>query len=232
MAFRTLNKITARNIISDYEKSDEVDIDRSTLTTDEKDLRIQFGRRFAIKSKLNAEEDYPLGLILYTDWLALDSKIDLRNASDDGFWRNLTCRVVPDYVLSRWPAKIEPNGISHWNADRFYKKPQRNWLKIIWWMCHLSWQGDPESTKKVLNKLGSDSMSQVVERTGKGGYNIDLYRKIIATATSDKYPKQNDADNAMRRAMKMNTMRAQTTIPEFHNGGLQGYVDNLFKIKA
>ena len=139
---------------------------------------------------------------------------------------------MPDYVIRRWPSKINPEGVLKWNAERFYDKPQRNWLKIIWWMCHLSWQGDEASTKNSLDKLGSDPMSQVVERTGKGGYNVDLYRQIIAHATSDKHPLQTDISEAVRRAMKMHTMRAQTIIPEFHKDGLKGYVDSLFKAEA
>lgn len=232
MAYRILNKISARSIVADYEDNNECIIDSSSLTTEEKELRHKFARHFAVKKELQSEDDFPLGMLLYTDWLSCGDKIDLRIASDDGFWRNLTCRVVPDYVFRRWPSKMNPEGSLKWNLERFYAKPQRNWLKIIWWMCHLSWQGDEYSTKNSLDKLGSDPMSQVVERTGRGGYNVDLYRQIIAHATSDKHPLKMDIKGAIRRAMRVHTLRVKTVIPEFHKDGLDGYVNSLFNSES
>jgi hypothetical protein len=230
MSYRKIDKISARSIITNFEDGVECSVERNTLTTTERELRGHFSERFYQRkgTEIPADEDLKLGLILYTDWLSLQEKIDQRMAADDDFWRNLTCCVLPDYVLRRWPAKPNAEGLVKWNADRYYNKPQRNWFKIIWWMCHLSWQGDKESTEIALRKLGNDAISQIVERTGQGGYRVDLYRAIVAKATSDAYPNQASAEEALRRAMKLNTMRTQTTAPEFYAGGIAGYVDDLF----
>ena len=224
MAYRSLEKAQAKTIFERFEAAGEVDIDSYGLTKDEKDLRKYFNQQFAIG--VSEKDDFPLGLKLYTELLSLE-KIDMRMASDDGFWRNLTCRVVPHFVCKRWPPK-EKGGVVRWNADRFYSKPQRNWLKIIWWMCHLSWQGSHEKTKKAVRNLGSDAISQMVERTGNG-YPLELYRKIIEKVGVS--PNQAKAEKALRRAMKLNTMRIQTTVPEFYGNGLSGYVDSLLKEK-
>ena len=222
MSYGRLEKAEAESIFERFEAKNVVEIDASSLTKDERSLRKYFNEQFAVG--ISEKHDFPLGLKLYTDLLSLDV-IDMRTASDDCFWRNLTCRVVPDYVCKRWPAK-EKGGVSKWNADRFYKKPQRNWLKIIWWMYHLSWQGTEEKTKKAVRNLGSDAISQVVERTGQG-YPVNLYREIIARI--GEYPDQTTAEKALRRAMKLNTMRIQTTVPEFYDLGLKGYADSLLK---
>jgi len=234
MSYRTLDKISAKSIITSFESGAECLVEPSSLVASEQQLRKHFSERFYRPTgpEIPADEDLKLGLTLYSDWLSLDEEIDPRMAADDGFWRNLTCRVLPDYVLRRWPEKPNAEGILKWNVDRYYNKPQRNWLKIIWWMCHLSWQGDKKSTEEALSKLGNDAISQIVERTGQGGYRVNLYREIIAKATSDAYPNQASAEAALRRAMKLNTMRTQTTIPEFHADGLLGYVASLFPEEA
>jgi hypothetical protein len=225
MSYRTLEKAEAKATIEQYEAEGEVHVEKTSLTKEEKSLRNLFSKEFSVKGPISPEKDYPLGLKLYIEWLPLGS-IDLRQASDDGFWRNLTCRVLPDYVLRRWPAKNAPEEQLKLAHSRYYNQAQRNWLKIIWWMVHLSWQGSRSSTKATLKHLGSDAISQVVERTGVGGYNVDLCRKIIQKIS--EYDSQTSAEKALRRAMKLNTMRSQTIIPEFHDEGLEGYVSSLF----
>ena len=225
MSYRTLEKTEAKATIEQYEAEGEVHVEKKSLTKEEQYLRSQFSKEFSVKGPISPDKDYSLGLKLYVEWLPLGS-IDLRQASDNGFWRNLTCRVVPDYVLRRWPAKNAPEDPLKLAHSRYYSQDQRNWLKIIWWMIHLSWQGSLSSTEATLKNLGSDAISQVVERTGVGGYNVDLCRKIIQKV--GEYDNQASAEKALRRAMKLNTMRSQTIIPEFHDKGLEGYVSALF----
>ena len=86
--------------------------------------------------------------------------------------------------------------------------------------------GHTGKTKKAVRNLGSDAISQVVERTGQG-YPVNLYRAIIARI--GEYPDQTTAEKALRRAMKLNTMRIQTTVPEFYDLGLKGYADSLLR---
>lgn len=226
MAYRKLQKSEAAEIIRRFEAAGKATVNEESLSDEEGQLRGYFAEKFPSKGPIGQSIDYELGMDLYTNLLCIE-QIGLRQASDDGFWRNLTCRVIPDYVYMRW-SKVEDdqeNGKT-WKHSRFYSKPQRNWLKIIWWMHHLSWQGDKNNTEKTLKNFGSDAISQVVERTGSGGYPVDLYRKI--TARAGTYENQTEAEGALRRAMKLNTMKMQTLIPEFCEGGLSGYVDSLF----
>lgn len=224
MKYKRLEKSEAAEIIQRFEKNGAANVDERPLANEELAVREHFKSTFGSKKAITQESDYPLGMSLYTDLLSFE-KISLRQAADDGFWRNLTCRVVPDFVILRWGLK-EKEGDLRWNYSRFYATPQRNWLKIVWWMHHLGWQGNKTSTQKALKHLGSDAISQVVERTGEGGYRVELYRKIIAKAGA--HDNQTDAENSLRRAMKLNTMKIQTLVPEFYEGGLEGYVDSLF----
>lgn len=224
MEYRKLQKSEAAEIIRRFEMAGTVSIEYDTLTSSENEFRRYFEEKFGSIENISEKADYPLGMDLYTELLNIQ-RIGLRLAADDGFWRNLSCRVVPDFVLRRWPPSRDGNNGNPWKYSRFYSMPQRNWLKIIWWMHHLSWQGDRDSTEQCLKHLGSDAISQVVERTGLG-YRVPLYRKIMAKA--GKYEKQQVAEHSIRRAMKLNTMRIQTLIPEFYEGGIDGYVDDLF----
>lgn len=223
MSYGRLEKHEAKAIFDRYEANNRIDLETKGLSEDEKNLRKHFDGDLG--DILRAEDDFALGMNLYTGHLCPES-IGIRTAADDGFWRNLTCRIVPNHVLKRWPAK-EKDGALKWNASRFYSMPQRNWLKIVWWICHLGWQGTREETEKVLAKLGKDSISQVVERTGGGrGYPVDLYREIIRQTCESK----NDGktiDEALNKALALHLMRSQTTIPEFYEGGMEKYAKDL-----
>jgi hypothetical protein len=230
MNYKPLNKNEARSLIDSYASADEIQLNQD-LTNDEKDLKKKFNERYwgqfpstTDKSfkKIHEKDDLELGKVLYFDWLSLDGVITIRDASDDGFWRNLSCRVVPYYTRCRWGHSSE----SPWNADRFYKSPQRNSLKVLWWFLHLSNQGDKIKTSKVIQNCGSDQISQIVERVGKG-YDVELSRAIFRVI--GKLKNQTEITDALRKAMKLNTMRRETTTPAFFNDGFDGYAKALFK---
>lgn len=156
--------------------------------------------------------DMKVGLALYR--VLADAGIDIRTAADDGWWRFLTLRVLPDLVISRWDST---------QPVRFWKGRSRIWLRAIWWTVHLTWQGSEESTRKVLESVTTDTVVQLVERPGKGGFRIDLTRLIFRMRRVRK-PSQDQ----FRAIMKLNTAQIVLKEPMFCAGGLSGYVDALF----
>ena len=67
--------------------------------------------------------DAQFGLLLYT-YLSNKTWFSLRLAADDGFWRYLSLKVIPDVVAVRW---CKDNDSHYWSI------PGRVWLKQIWW---------------------------------------------------------------------------------------------------
>ena len=141
-----------------------------------------------------------------------------RLASDDGFWRYLSLRVIPDLVGRRWGNN---------NEDHFYTKPSRIWLKTMWWYFHLSITGsNTNETKKMLlsGNFSTDTILNLVERTGRYGTNINVYRSIMEYySLLDKV-----SDKDFRKIMKLNTAKAVVIEPTFCEGGVNGYVESIF----
>lgn len=161
--------------------------------------------------------DYIFGLKLYA---LLTDKYFVRErlAANEGFWRFLSLKVVPDVVESRY-------SINH--PDRFWKKPKRVWLRVIWWYIYLSWQGTAEKTANVLSNNSTDEILQLVDRCGRGGYRVDLYRAIMR-----KYSKldiqERRKSQIFRKMMVLNTARVQVMEPALSENGEDGYVDDLY----
>jgi hypothetical protein len=156
--------------------------------------------------------DMKVGLALFQ--VLAEAGMDIRTAADDGWWRFLSLRVLPDLVKSRWD-----------NAPpvRYWKGRSRIWLRAIWWTIHLTWQGSEEKTRSVLESVTTDTVVQLVERPGKGGFRIDLTRLIFRMRRLRK-PTQEQ----FRAIMKLNTAQIILKEPLFCEGGLFGYVDALF----
>lgn len=156
--------------------------------------------------------DIKVGLALYR--VLADAGMDIRTAADDGWWRFLSLRVLPDLVRSRWDSAP---------PVRYWKGRSRIWLRAIWWTVHLTWQGSEENTRKVLENVTTDTVVQLVERPGKGGFRIDLTRLIFKMRRS-----RNPSQDQFRAIMKLNTAQIVLKEPMFCEGGLLGYVDALF----
>ena len=140
-----------------------------------------------------------------------------RLASDDGFWRYLSLRVVPDLVGERW---------GNTNTDHYFSKPSRIWLKTMWWYYYLSLNNDAVTTKEMLlsDAFSTDTILNLVERTGRCGTNVLVYRNIMCKFASLKESRAKD----FRGVMKLNTAKAVIIEPVFCIGGVSGYVDSLF----
>lgn len=145
--------------------------------------------------------DVQFGILLYS-YLSKKDWFSLRLAADDGFWRYLSLKVIPDAVAVRWGKD---------NDSHYWSTPGRIWLKQIWWYVYLSWTKDEITTRKILESpnCSTDTILNFVERTGKKGTCIDAYRWIIylyslipQQAVSD-YKKQGKNHDLFRVVMKL-----------------------------
>lgn len=135
-----------------------------------------------------------------------------REASNNDFWNWLSVRVIPDVVHSRWGD----------NPDHYFKISRRTWLKVIWWYIHICWDNSEEATYELIKNNTTDTIQGLIERPGIGYY-VDVYREIMK-----RYKDYQDR-NLFRRVMKLNTARLMTTSPELVDGGIEAYVEDLFK---
>lgn len=155
--------------------------------------------------------DIETGLAIYR--ILEEAGMDVRTAADDGVWRFLSLKVVPDLVKSRWP---------HTPAERFWRGRSRNWLRVIWWLVHLSWQGSESDTRNVLTDVTTDMIVQLVERPGRGGFRVELTRALFQERRRRRF-----RQDEFRALMKLNTARVMVTEPWFCDGGITGYVREL-----
>lgn len=176
-------------------------------------------RELGIESVKGHEYQYDLrfGLKLYK---CLNEQFNVTeyHASDDSLWIFLGVRIFPDIVFWRWGKQAH---------QRFYAHSRRIWLKVLWWYVHLSWQGDEESTFRILKSNSTDEIVQLVERSGPHGYRVELCREIMR-----QYGEQTShyESRAMlfRRIMKLNTARLAVMEPALYEGQEKGYVRDLF----
>lgn len=149
----------------------------------------------------------------------LNSKygMNVRLASTPGVWRYISVAVVPDLVEKRY-------GIDH--QDRFWKKSKRLWLRVLWWYIYLSWQGTAQQTFSILKDNSTDEILQLVDRCGRGGYRVELYRAMMKK-NSELDPAERRKKGLFRKLMVLNTARVQVIEPALSDGGEEGYVDSL-----
>lgn len=172
--------------------------------------------------------DSHLGLALY-EYLWTIPEFSMRVAANDGFWRFLSVKVVPDIVAQRWGKD---------NHSHFWSQPRRVWLRSIWWYVHLSWQGDYDKTKKVLEcpHFTTDTILNFEERSGRKGTCIDAYRWIIYYYSQveeneiKKYSRGKDgnSDDLFRVVMKLNTAKMMVMEPALCFGGEKTYAKELY----
>ena len=168
------------------------------------------------KSNNSYKVDYVFGLKFYH--LMCDKYgMSVRTASNERVWRYMSTVLVPDIVEKRY-------GIEH--PDRFWIKAKRLWLRCIWWYIYLSWQGSDAETIKVLKDNSTDEVLQLVDRCGRGGYRVDVYREIMR-----KYAEmdlaQRRKNQSFRKLMVLNTARVQVIEPGLVDGGASQYVQDM-----
>ena len=167
--------------------------------------------------------DLEFGLKIYKILNSSPYSMKIREAGDDGIWRFLSIEVVPDIIYRRWATSSGDLPLDH-----YYKKNNRNYLKSLWWYVHLSYQQDDASTKAVLSNNTTDTIVALVERTGKTGYSVELYREILRAFSNPVADyKANDSD-LFRKIMVLNTAWTATIEPALFEGGIPGYVKELY----
>jgi hypothetical protein len=157
------------------------------------------------------QHDLAMGLALYQTlpWAG----IGVRDAADAAKWRFLSLDVFPDLVFLRTQA----------SEARFYSSRRRLWLRRCWWYIHLTWQGSEAATRRALGAMSTDTVAQLVERPGPGGFRVELWRAIAARFEDARPP-----EGAVRRLMKTNTALLVVVEPSLSLGGVGGYVDRLY----
>lgn len=160
--------------------------------------------------------DLNFGLKLYS---ILNEKygMTVRQASTAGIWRYISMVVAPEVIELRY-------GLDH--PDRFWKKSKRLWFRVLWWYIYLSWQGNEEKTYEVLKNNTTDEILQLVDRAGKGGYRVELYREIMRT-TARQNQEEWKKKQMFRKIMVLNTARVQVIEPALVDGGEPRYVEDL-----
>ena len=177
---------------------------------------LQIGPEMISKKNYSYQVDYIFGLRLY-QLLNDKYEMSIRAASSAEIWRYLSVRVVPDVVEMRY-------GIDH--PDRFWEKPKRLWLRVLWWYIYLSWQGSAEATIAVLKDNSTDEIAQLVDRCGRGGYRVELYREIMRQH-GQLDPTERRQSEIFRKIMVLNTARVQAIEPGLVLGGEKQYVTDL-----
>lgn len=170
------------------------------------------------------EIDIRVGLCLY-------SVLNIKNgfttvlANDDDIWRYLSCKVFPDITHLRYPpSKKDQNEGHRLNPKRFYLHTRRIWLKTLWWYIHLAWQGTENATYRVIKDFGTDTISDFIERPGKG-YRLPLYRALMKEYSSVK----NKSASFFNRIQKQNLVNCRNIEPALTDGAERGYVKRLIK---
>lgn len=236
MIIKTLNRGQAqeamKNWIENYPQLPPIDDNLLQLRKDLQALnnkvRAEIDDNPSIK-KIDYYVDYRFGLLLY-EYLKNQKGFSLRTAANDGFWRYISVKVVPDVVAQRWGKD---------NDSHYWSQPTRIWLRSIWWYTHLAWQGDMELTEKVLScdHFTTDTILNFEERTGRKGTQIEAYRQIIkyySMVPSDVIKnasrgKSNNSDDIFRIVMKLNTAKMLVMDPSLYDGGEDAYARALFK---
>lgn len=236
MIVKTLNRGQSQEAmkewINNYPNLPNIDIDfiqiRSDIIAINNKVRKEIEDDPSIK-RPDYYIDYRFGLLLY-EYLWNQPGFSMRVAANDGFWRFLSLKVVPNIVAQRWGKD---------NDSHYWSVPARIWLRTVWWYVHLAWQGSLEETRKVLSceHFTTDTILNFEERTGRNGTYIEVYRQIINLYS--KVPeseikklsrgKGKNSDDLFRVVMKLNTAKLLVMDPSLCLGGIKAYAKSLFE---
>lgn len=157
--------------------------------------------------------------------------MDIRYASYDDVWIYLQMKVVPEIVIQRYGVVLDAeSGTVILPLDHMFKKSARIYMKAIWWYLFLSFRTDEDgredypATQKMLWYRTTDTILQMVERAGREGYRVDVSRELMKVFCQH----QELGDNDFRKLLILNTARAQVMEPALCEGGISGYVKELF----
>ena len=223
MIFKTLNKTDSKLAMEEWISTSKIPNMTEEYRKIREDLLVIFNE---VKEKHEKEYEIDLyfGVKLYS-YLNNICDYNMRLASNDDFWRYLSLKVIPDLVGERW---------GNDNASHYYERATRIWLKSIYWYIHLSWQSDEESTIEILKNNTTDEILNLVERAGRDGYYLKVYRNIMYFFNKVPQERRNvkvngESDRLFRKIMKLNTARCMVIEPTLYIGGENQYVKDLFR---
>lgn len=203
-AKRRFEELSVKNNFSPVELTEEYQVLRDKI--------LNVISPFVATENQKSEYDIEVGLTLYR--VLKELEFDVRNASNDGVWRHISLNVFPDIVEQRWPNRVEA---------RFWRHRSRIWLRAVWWLVHLAWQGNEEKTRKALTGISTDMVVQIIERPGRHGFRVDLARALFRERSL-----HSGSQNEFRALMKLNTARVVVVEPAFFEGGVRGYASDLY----
>ena len=163
--------------------------------------------------------DYRFSLLFY-DYFHRKEWMTDRIAADYEFWRYIALKVMPDLVFDRFGAEDDKH---------YYAKGLRIWPYTLYWYAHLSWQGDIKSTEIILSssRCCSDTILNLVERPGRNGTYIDLYRSIMFHFVNINPTKNVDNIKLFRSIMKLALAKPQVIDPDLFDGGTREYARGI-----
>ena len=175
--------------------------------------------------KMNYLLDLYMGIKLY-QLLRPGKDFSAIQSSDDGIWRYISVKVMPDITYLRYPdpeKSVRDEG-GRMNHKRFYAATRRIWLKSLWWYIHLSWQGSEEKTFEVLKDNGTDNINKLIETPGRG-YRIPLFRAMMA----EYYRTAPHKVKEFAAFTKLNNAKCVAVEPALTCGGESEYARRLFE---
>jgi hypothetical protein len=107
-------------------------------------------------------------------FFAGDGQLSLSQASDGGFWRWMSVRILPDLIYKR-------SG-NQFSLPRFLSigSNKRCWPQRLYWMAWICSDGAGNLSEGLLSVLSkTDIQSGLLERTGSG-YDREMYQSILS----------------------------------------------------
>ncbi|BAC15293.1 hypothetical protein [Oceanobacillus iheyensis HTE831] len=216
---KNISKINAKKIFDSLDEKTLINyneyVEKSEISRDLTAIFEKVQEQIGSINNNSYKFDLNFGIEMY-ELLFNKYKVRERHASNMQLWYALQLKEVPHIVYARWGLKEE----------RFLQNTRRVYLWTLWWYIHISWQGNKEKTFQVLEKNNTDTLVQLVERIGRNGYRIELYRKIMYY--HHQHRKDGENRNLIRKVMKLNTIRCKIIEPELHDGGIDQYASDLF----
>lgn len=219
MKFKVLNIDDAAKKMELWKKNSDKYI-KDELDVEYNAVRIQLKNEFRYIEERESQKykiDYKFGIYLYR--LLSKHGFTVRHASDDNVWRFLSLNVIPDIVARRWGKTAE---------TRYYKVGNRIWLKTIWWYIYLSYNNSLEETAKIIDTNTTDQILQLVDRAGRKGYYIDVYRNIMYYFWRARRINPELGDIDFRHIMILHTAMCRNVEPGLCRNGEKGYVEMIF----
>ena len=167
-------------------------------------------------------KDYRFGLVLY-EYFHNTKGFSYRDLSDNGFWRFMSVKVIPDIVRDRWDG-TEYKSPTHYGSKRI-------WMITIWRFIHLSWQGTEKTTRDILSKsmFSTDTILNLEDRSGHMGTRVGTCRQIVRFFAKVQKNAHTKYDMLFRAIMKLNTAKLMVVEPSLVDGGEECYAKKLIE---